>query len=116
MTTAYPEVDALVSLKRTFVFDRKERSLTVRDEVEFSTPQSFETALVSYDKLEFPSADRIVASDENGSVMAQVTAVGGELKVSVGEIDNPGAVNPKRVALAFAEPVLKAAITVVFRV
>ena len=116
MTTAYPEVDALVSLKRTFVFDREARSLTVRDEVEFSLPQSFETALVSYDKLEFPSADRIVASDENGSVTAQVTAVGGELKVSVGEIDNPGAVNPKRVALAFAEPVLKAAITVVFRV
>ncbi|MBQ9368215.1 MAG: heparinase II/III family protein [Victivallales bacterium] len=114
MTTAYPEVDALVSLKRTFVFDRKARSLTVRDEVEFSSPQSFETALVSYDKLEFPSTDRIVASDENGSVTAQVTADGGELRISVGEIDNPGAVNPKRVALAFAEPVLKAAITVVF--
>ena len=110
MTTAYPEVAELVSLKRTFVFDRKAQSLTVRDEVEFSSPQRFETALVSYDNLEFPSSDRIVASDENGSVTAQVSAEGGELRVTLGEIDNPGAVNPKRVALAFAEPVLKATI------
>ena len=114
MTTAYPNVAELVSLKRTFVFDRKALSLTVRDEVEFRSPQSFETALVSYDKLEFPASDRIVASDENGSVTAQIAAEGGILRVSVGEIDNPGAVNPKRVALTFAEPVLKAVITVVF--
>ncbi len=116
MRTAYPDVDSLVSLTRTFVFDRKAQSFSVRDEVEFSSPQNFETALVSYDKLEFPTEGRIVASDENGAVTAEVSAVGGELRVTLGEIDNPGAVNPKRVALAFVAPVRKAAITVVFRV
>ena len=115
LTTAYPDAKHLVSLKRTFAFDRVKQSLTVKDEVEFDSPQSFETALVSFDDIDI-SGTTVIASHGQGRMVASITASGGEISLALGEIDNPGAVNPKRVALAFRKPVRNASITVEFNV
>ena len=112
---AYPEAKELVSLKRTFTFNRKEQTLTVRDDVEFTTPQTFETALVSFDNMAI-SDSSIVVNYQNAAVSATVVTEGAGLMLTKGIIDNPNARCPNRVAVKLDRPVQKGTITIMFKI
>ncbi|MBO4528820.1 MAG: heparinase II/III family protein, partial [Victivallales bacterium] len=112
---AYPEAKELVSLKRTFIFNRKEQTLTVRDDVEFTTPQTFETALVSFDDMAI-SDSTVVVNYQNAAVSATVATEGAGLTFTKGIIDNPNARCPNRIAVKLDMPVQKGAITITFKI
>ena len=112
---AYPEAKELVSLKRTFTFNRKEQTLTVRDDVEFTSPQTFETALVSYDELTV-NGSTVIASYQNAAVSATVSTEGAGLALTEGVVENPNARSPKRIAVKLDKPVQKGAIVIKFQI
>ena len=111
---AYLDAPTLKSLRRTFSFDRTVPSVTVRDDVAFDSPQTFETCLVSTQSVHQLAAQEVLAYNGKGSVKATITAEGGELVMTMGEVVNPNRVAPKRVAIAFKQPVTTASITIVF--
>ena len=115
ITPAYPEAKELLSLKRTFIFNRKEQTLTVRDDVEFTTPQTFETALVSFDDMAIFDSS-VVVSYQNAAVSATVATEGAGLTFTKGVIDNPNARCPNRIAVKLDKPVQKGAITITFKI
>lgn len=110
MKAAY-DVPALESLTRAFRFDYKNRSITLRDEVSFSSPQSFEDALVTFSKVFRRPDGTLVFYDNKGSLAVMLTPEGGELTLRQEAIENPGRPSPTRIGLAFAKPVQKASIT-----
>ena len=115
LSTAYKDTPCLLKLQRTFVYDRRNSTLTVRDEVTFDSPQTFETALVSIDDIAIDGMT-VTASDGNGGIRADISAEGGQVALLRGEVDNPGQTNPKRIAVAFTQPVVQAAVTIVFSI
>ena len=98
------EVKSLKTLVRTFSFDRKAKTFTVSDRVEFSQPTDFEEAYTTFEGGKFGKAHVDVA----------VTA-GGETVHAVEHIDNPGRISPDRHSVRFASPVDKAEISLTFR-
>ncbi len=82
ISSAYA-VPSLKRLERTFVYERQPSpALTVTDRVEFESPQSFETALVTWG--EWKQAGReLVVSDEGSSVRVQIDTGGVEFTVTV---------------------------------
>lgn len=111
---AYLDAPSLKSLRRTFTFDRTVPSVTVRDDVSFDSPQTFETCLVTTQSIHQLSGQEYLAYNGKGAVKATVAAEGGELAMTVGEVVNPNRVAPKRIAVAFKQPVTTASITITF--
>ena len=101
LTGAYPAASNLVSLVRTFTFDRGARRFTVRDAVRFSKPSAFESATVTRtpDKLK----GRLKTS-----------ATGGEWEESTEVIEDPGRASPHRTAVRFRKPVTDGSVEFVF--
>ncbi len=70
-------VPSLEKLERTFVFQRGANpSLEVRDDVKFSDPQSFETALVTWGKIKNLDADTLEITDGNSTVRVTINTGG----------------------------------------
>ncbi len=96
-------VPELTRLVRTFVFSRAGRgSLTVSDDVEFSSPQEFETALITLAPWKRVGDDALVIGE--GAEAVRVTLAAGEhaFKLQATEIreDLPGKFVPKRLGIA----------------
>lgn len=112
---AYHNVESLTSLKRTLTLDRVNNTITIRDDVEFSSPQTFATALVTRSILSVnKEANEVVAYDPKGAVKASIVAEGANVLLTEGEIQNDNATNPLRVAVDLDQPVTKASITITF--
>jgi len=108
-------VKELKKLQRTFVFSRAGRgSLTVLDEVEFSTPQSFETALVTFLPWRQAGPNRAVVGQGPDAVAVEVSAEGSPIQIAAEPIDEdlPGGRKPVRLGIGLNEPVAKAALRV----
>ncbi len=76
LTKAY-RVDSLLHLHRTFVYDRSnEGSIEVTDEVAYSQPESFETALITYADWSLNEDGSLTISD--GDAAVKVTVNSGE--------------------------------------
>lgn len=101
LKSAYRDATNLVSIVRTFVFDRVNQTFTVKDDVKFSKPSSLEVPYVS------------VAPDKlKGHVT--VDARGGKWEKAFEKIPNPGRQDVFRYAVRFTEPVREATVTFVF--
>jgi hypothetical protein len=75
-------VPALRTLERTFVYDRAELgALTVRDEVVFTKPSSFETALVTWGEAKEVAPGRLEIRDGRGAVRVVIEAGGEKFSV-----------------------------------
>ena len=98
------EVRSLKTLVRTFSFDRKAKTFTVTDSVEFSEPTDFEEAYTTFRGGKFGEALVDVA-----------VAAGGETVHAVEHIDNPNRISPDRHSVRFASPVTKAEISFAFK-
>jgi hypothetical protein len=109
--SAVYEVEEIQELKRTFVYSRQgEGSLTVIDEVGFSTPQDFETALITLSDWRQVGENELVVGEGSGAVRILISAEGGDFTIQAEEIQD-GA-NPTRLGIAFTEPVARGTITV----
>jgi hypothetical protein len=110
LASAYP-VKQLEKLHRSFVYSRKDRGwLEVTDEVEFSEPNVFETALITYGSCKKidPKTLEITA----GSQTLRVELQTGDTSIEIAdEIIESTKGSPLRIAIRFAEPVKKGRIT-----
>ncbi|MBR4674641.1 MAG: heparinase II/III family protein [Victivallales bacterium] len=113
---AYHGIPELKSLIRTFTFDRVARKVVVRDEVEYTSPQSFATALVSYQDIRAVDGGKYAIFNGKGGVIVQFASEGAEVSTEVGEIINENSTNPKRIGIALATPVQRGSITVTVEV
>lgn len=82
LTKAY-RVKSLISLKRAFVFDRTGNGLVeVTDEVSFNSPQSFETALVTYAEWSLNDDGSLTIFDGDAAIKVNVSSEDGDLEFS----------------------------------
>jgi hypothetical protein len=111
LTAAYA-VEELQSLRRTFVYSREgEGSLEVTDEVAFTSPQAFETSLVTLGRYRQDGTSLIIYSaDEAVSVTLEGSA---ELDITseVIQEDVRSRSRPTRIAVRFQQPVTRATLT-----
>jgi len=115
MASAY-EVESLHSLRRTFVYDRSDHgSLEVVDQVEMSSPQSFETALLTLGTWAKEGEDLFLAYDFDQAVRVRIDTGDIPYETEVVEIQEDCHGEPKRLAIRLSEPVKKARVTLTVR-
>ncbi len=108
-------VEALQKLTRTYVFSRTSAgSLTVTDDVAFSQPQSFETALITLGQWK-QTGPRTLRIEEGGTAInVQIDTGGAAFKIVPTEINEHVHTKklPVRLAIALELPVSQATLTV----
>lgn len=103
---------AVKQLERTFAYSREGTgSLTVTDRVQFSAPQTFETALLTRGKFEKTSGSALRVTDGKESVMVTIDTGGVPYEISSVRIVENAAVKPTRIAVKLAQPVTSATVT-----
>ena len=108
-------VPELQKLERTFVFKRGQTALSVQDEVEFASPQTFETALVTWGQWKRISEKELAITDD-GSVLRVRIETGGlpvEVRAEVLDEDVRTKTKPTRIGIALVSPVRKAGVTLI---
>lgn len=97
-------VKSLVSLVRTFVFDRVNDTFSVTDRVEFSEPSAFADVYTTFKGEKFGEVDVDV-----------IVTKGGETRTSKEHIANPDRIEPERHLVEFVKPVTEAEVTFRFK-
>ncbi|NUQ62747.1 MAG: heparinase II/III family protein [Pirellulales bacterium] len=111
-------VKELETLERTFVFSREGAgSLAVTDNVRFSSPQSFGTALIMFSEWKQARETRLLVGEGKDKVGVEITASGAKFKLTAEKIqeDLPGGRIPTRLGIDLSEPVREAAVTLTIR-
>ena len=114
MTSCY-DVKELLTLRRRFTFDYAKRTVTIIDEVEFSSPQSFEDAILTNAEYCIEPKNALCFGDEKAALAADITVCGADWSISTEVIDNPERISPTRLAITLDKPVMKASVTIVFK-
>ena len=107
LTAAY-RCPTLVSLVRTFVFDREEDEFKVTDRVKFSAPTSFEDAYTLFEKGEKVKGKRVKGEG------VRVLVDGATYTIREEQIENPGRKSPRRFGIVLDKPVTEAEIFMIF--
>jgi len=113
LSAAY-EVKELKGLRRTFVFSREGAgSLTVTDEVEFDSPQSFGTALITFSDWKQLRPKQLLIGSSPESVQVEITTDGPAFEIQSEQIkeDVRGGRTPTRLGIDLTQPAAKAMIT-----
>jgi hypothetical protein len=113
ISSAY-KVKELKRLERTFVFSREAAGrLTVIDKVEFTSPQKFGTALITFSPWKQLAANRLLVGEAPDAVQVEIAVEGGTLKIEPEQIQEklPGGRTATRLGLDLAEPTANATIT-----
>jgi hypothetical protein len=106
------DVPTLLRLEREFVFDRRgDGRLTITDRVEFSKPEAFESALISFGTYDI-TGNRLTFVEGPTSLNAEVQIDGADLIFVHDTINQPP--HPVRIALRCAQPVTAATIQMSF--
>ncbi|MCQ2403163.1 MAG: heparinase II/III family protein [Lentisphaeria bacterium] len=114
MTSCY-KVQELVKLTRTFVFDRKNPQVVITDEVDFSSPQTFQDAIVTYSPYDIASPDSLRIFQGKQALQVKIAVEGAESwSVTPETIENPGRRSPTRLAIDLPQPVLHAKVTITY--
>ncbi|MBR4674076.1 MAG: heparinase II/III family protein [Victivallales bacterium] len=113
MTSCY-DVKELVSLTRRFTFDRVNRKIIITDNVEFTTPQTFEDAIVTSVSYRINSSSQVQLYDQNASVTAGISVTGADWTLEQEYIENPNRISPTRFGIKLSKPVLKATVVCVY--
>lgn len=113
LTKAYA-VDALIRLQRTFVYDRTGHGhVAVTDDVAFSSPQSFETALITYADWSLNDDGGLVIKNGDAAVKVTVQSQEGELQFSHCLIEESS--TPTRLTWRLSHPVRHARVEIFVR-
>jgi len=112
LSAAYAVPD-LKSLERTFVYCREGAgSLTVTDRVEFASPQTFETAVLTLGTWKWLEGGVGRVTDGEESVYVSIDAGGGNaLTIKAEEIVEDAPVKPTRIGIRLLRPVTAATVT-----
>jgi hypothetical protein len=113
LRSAY-KVPELQRLERTFVYQRAApASLTVRDEVAFTKPESFQTALITWGNYRQVSPNELVLTDTEGSVKVHIETDGIPFTLGSETLneDLPNHKKPLRIGITLSRPIQKAVVT-----
>ena len=116
-TAAYASVvPTLVSLVRTFEFDRTADRFTVTDKVAFKAPTTFEVPVITYRTWKKDADGLHFVFDKSAGVrkMEMSVAASAPLAFSVEDIENPGRATARRLAFRFTEPVTSATLAMTY--
>jgi len=108
-------VEGLQKLTRTYVFSRAGAgSLAVTDDVAFSQPQSFETALITLGQWKQTGPETLRIEDGAAAINVQIDTGGAAFKIVPTEINEHVHTKklPVRLAIALEAPVAQATVTV----
>ena len=107
-------VPSLQKLERTFVFQRGPKpSLEVRDDVKFSQPESFETALITWGKIKSLNATTLEITDGSSTVRVAIDTQSRSFQLKQETIDEDVDTKrkPVRVSIALDEKISSGVIT-----
>jgi hypothetical protein len=113
ITSAY-NVPQLKRLERTFVYSRTSPGkLTVTDEVTFSEPCTFGTALITFDTWKKLSDSSLIVHDDKESLRVDIKVIGGDFEIQPQVIkeDLHTPKNPTRLGINLTRPVTNAIVT-----
>jgi hypothetical protein len=113
LRSAYP-VPSLEKLERTFTFRRGANpSLTVSDEIAFTQPESFETALITWGKWKQTAEDEIQITDGPSVVRVKIDTGGLPFQITshqlTADVTTPR--HPERIALKLKSPLRQGTVT-----
>jgi hypothetical protein len=108
------ELSSLVKLERDFVFNRQANTVTVADNVVFSKPETFGTAIITYGKFKIISPQEIYIYNHKTCVKVTTKTTGGEIKITSEKIkeNNGRGSKPFRIGIDFIKPVTKASVEI----
>jgi hypothetical protein len=113
IASAY-DVPELKKLERAFIYKRTAPgSLTVRDEVTFSEPCRFGTALITFDTWKKLSGSSLAVYDENQSLRVDIKVTGADFEIQPETIkeDLSARKDPIRLGINLTRPVDHAVVT-----
>ena len=108
------DVPELKKLERTFVFHRTAAAaLSIRDEVEFTTPQNFEAALITWGKWSRVSANELLVRDGRDAVRVTIDTAGKPFEIAAEKLDEHvhSHALPTRVGIVLKSAVQNAVVT-----
>ncbi len=111
--SAYPVAD-LKKLNRTFVFSRGDSpSLEVRDEIQFASPETFESALITWGTIRKVSANELEIADGEDAVRVAIDTQGRAFELKQETIDEnvDSKRKPVRLGIALTPKVSTATVT-----
>jgi hypothetical protein len=114
ISSAY-DVPELKKLERKFVYSRSgSGSLTVSDEVVFSQPCDFSTALVTFEKWQGLSPSSLTIRDQKEVLRVDIAVTGADFKIQPETIreDLSGRRLPTRLGINLTRPVTRALVSV----
>jgi hypothetical protein len=117
ISSAY-DVPELEKLQRKFVYSRQDSgSLTVIDEVVFSKPCDFGTALITFDKWQQLSESSLVVREQDRALRIDIEVEGADFKIQpeIIEEDLSGRRLPTRLGINLTKPVLRAVVILTIR-
>jgi len=105
LASAY-NVPGLKTMTREFIYTReKSESLQIIDEFEFTSPQSFETALITRGKWEKISDNQLIIEGKVEKLKVTITSQQGEVSIKSEEISEEKGAPYTRLALKLTSPV-----------
>ncbi|MBR2508809.1 MAG: heparinase II/III family protein [Lentisphaeria bacterium] len=112
LKVGYPNAKTLQKLHRTFIYTRKPAQLQITDEFEFSQPEKFGAALISYDKFNISGKN-----PETENLQFSFAADCGELLFSNEKFTSKarGKKIPQRLGYDLKQPAGKGSITVTIK-
>jgi len=111
-------VPELEKLQRKFVYSRQDPgSLTVTDEVIFSKPCDFGTALITFDQWQQLSATSLMIRDQDKALRVDIEVTGADFKIQPETIeeDLSGRRLPTRLGINLTKPTLRAVVNLTIR-
>jgi Heparinase II/III-like protein len=102
----------LKTLERTFVYSRAGTgALTLTDRVEFTTPRTFATALLTRGRWQRLDDGALLLRDGDEALRVEIDAGGEAFDIQAEEIREDAPVQPTRLGLNLARPVTEARVT-----
>lgn len=111
LASAY-DCPELRKLERRFLYSRMGTgSLTVTDEVEFKTPQSFATALITTCEVKQLDERTVLTSDRDERLRVDIDCGGLPFTIKLEQINENSPVKPTRIGIELTAPVTSATVT-----
>ncbi|HVV01774.1 MAG TPA: heparinase II/III family protein [Verrucomicrobiae bacterium] len=112
LRSAY-SVPELKKLDRTFVFQRREPALIVRDNVQLTRPENFETALITWGQWKKLSENELLIADGEDAIRVRIDSEGKPFVIHAETLkaDVHTRKKPLRLGIALQEPVTQTAVT-----
>ncbi|EIP98570.1 Heparinase II/III-like protein [Opitutaceae bacterium TAV1] len=105
------DAPGLTRLERAFTYTRTGAGrLVVADTVEFSSPQTFGTALITMGTMKQESADTLLFIDGPARVRVKIESSGGPFTVTTQPVETNRPPAPTRIGIDFANPVTRASL------